>query len=648
MDLDNVFVCDLECDGLLDVLTKLHVLSIGWKDKNGKWNIKSTTKEEDIKKVFENPNNIIVGHYFIGFDIRALKKLYPNIQFNAFIIDTLPLSWYLYNQRSSHGLDSWGSDVGIEKPPIEDWEGLSFEEYRHRCEEDVKININIWHKSLKLLRKLYSTDQEIISVIKNCNFKIELQVLQEENKIKLDVEKCKENLTYLESIIEEKTEELKSIMPKVENKVRRKKPKSLYKKNGDLSAVGERWRKLTEGCGLDLEYDGEINEVVSYDEPNPQSNVQIKDFLLSKGWKPKLFKDGANGPVPQLRDDDKNLCKSIISMIDEFPELSALDGLSVAQHRAGYLKAFLETMDEDGYVKASWHGMAKTWRVKHVKPIVNLPANDSDYGELVRSVLIAPEGKVFVNADLASLEDKTKQIGIYDLDKAYVDQLNVKGYDAHLTIALRAGFMTEDEVAFFKWYKKEDKSRDDEDFPKSFSGLSDEDLKEAFGKLTKVRKGAKTTNYAATYNASAKKIGETADIPLKEAKIFHKAYWDLNWAIKKLADSFETKKVDGREWIYSPFTKTWLLLTAQHIKFSAVNQNFGAKVFDLWAYFLIQSGVKPIMSMHDEMSWYIDEGEEEKAKEIVQNAINKVNKIFNHPIKFEASPEFAKSYGDVH
>lgn len=648
MNLDNVYVCDLECDGLLDVLTKLHVLSVGWRDKQGKWNIKSTTKEEDVKKLFENPSNIIVGHYFLGFDVRALKKLFPNIQFNAFIIDTLPLSWYLYNQRSSHGLDSWGSDVGIEKPPIEDWEGLSFEEYKHRCEEDVKININIWHKFLKLLRKLYSTDQEIISIIKNCNFKIELQVLQEENKIKLDVEKCKENLTYLEGIIEEKTEELKSIMPKIENKVRRKRPKSLYKKNGDLSVAGEKWRKLTEGCGLDLEYNGEIDEVVSYDEPNPQSNVQIKDFLFSKGWKPKLFKDGANGPVPQLRDDDKNLCKSIISMIDEFPELKALDGLSVAQHRAGYLKGFLETMDENGYIKASWHGMAKTWRVKHIKPIVNLPANDSDYGELVRSVLIAPKGKIFVNADLASLEDKTKQIGIYDLDKKYVDQLNIKGYDAHLTIALRAGFMTEDEVSFYNWYKKEDKSRDDEGFPKSFSGLSDEDLKEAFGKLTKVRKTAKTTNYAATYNASAKKIGETADIPLKEAKIFHKAYWDLNWAIKKLADSFETKKVDGREWIYSPFTKTWLLLTAQHIKFSAVNQNFGAKIFDLWAYFLIQSGVKPIMSMHDEMSWYIDEGDEEKTKEVVQNAINRVNKIFNHPIKFEASPEFAKSYGDVH
>jgi hypothetical protein len=45
--------------------------------------------------------------------------------------------------------------------------------------------------------------------------------------------------------------------------------------------------------------------------------------------------------------------------------------------------------------------------VKHVKPIVNLPGNESQYGDLIRSAC-APKGKVFVNADLSSLEDKDK------------------------------------------------------------------------------------------------------------------------------------------------------------------------------------------------------------------------------------------------
>jgi hypothetical protein len=498
------------------------------------------------------------------------------------------------------------------------------------------------------LRELYSSDEEIISIIKHCNFKIELQVIQEENKIKLAVEQCKKNLKFLEGVIEEKTTEVSKIMPKVAVSIKKSKPKKPFKQDGTLSSIGKKWFTMLEEMGLPEDYNGEVEVITKYIEPNPQSNTQIKDFLFSKNWKPKIFKDGANGKVPQLRDDDKNLCSSITSMFKDYPELENLEGLSVAQHRAGYLKAFLETMDEDGYVTASWMAMAKTWRVKHIKPIVNIPANNSQYGELIRSTLIAPEGKVFVNADLSSLEDKTKQIGIYDIDREYVDQLNVPGYDAHLTIALRAGFMTEDEVSFFKWYKRKDKSRDDSDFPKSFSNLTDKEMSETFDKLVKTRSGAKTTNYAATYKASAKKIGETADLPLKEAKIFHKAYWDLNWSILKLEDSFKTKFADGREWIYSPFSKTWLILTAQHIKFSAVNQNFGAKVFDLWVYFLIQEGVKPIMSMHDEVSWYIDEGQEKETEKLVKRAIDKVNRIFNHPIKFEAEPEFAKSYGDVH
>lgn len=652
MDLNNVYVIDIECDGFLDELTKLHVMSASYIDSKGKWQIISTPdndteKEKAVNKIFSNPNNTIVGHYFIGFDIRALKKLYPHIKFRANIIDSLPLSWYLYNERTKHGLEDWGVDLGHKKEEVGDdeWKNLNYIRAKERCEGDVIINTKLWVKQLRLLKKLYDNDDEaIIRKIRQTNFKIELQVIQDDNKIKLDVDACKKNLAILEDIIKEKVEDLKSIMPKVPKYVSRKKPRVLYKKNGDLSVAGERWMKLVHGCGLSEDYEGEIKEEVSREEPNPQSTKQMKEFLLSRGWKPKLFKEGANGPVPQLRDDNKDLCSSITSMFDKYPELESLQGLSVATHRAAYLKAFLETANEEGYVTASWRGTAKTWRCKHVKPIVNLPSNNSQYGEYVRSVLVAPEGKVFVNADLSSLEDKTKQVGIYDLDRDYVETLNVRGYDAHLDIAVRSGFMTNDEAEFFKWYKggKEGK------LPEVFSNLTEEELSDMFEKLTKVRSKAKTTNYAATYNASPKKIAQTADMTLKEAEKFHGAYWDLNWSIKKLTDSFEIKTVDDREWIYSPFSKTWLLLTASHIKFSAVNQNFGAFVFDLWMYYLIKEGVKPIMSIHDEISWYINEGEEEETRRIVQKAIDKVNQVLDYPIKFEAEPEFAKSYGDVH
>lgn len=648
MDLGNVLVIDIETNGLLNVVNKLHVMSAGWKNSNGIWQIKSTNKEDDIRKVFENPNNTVVGHFFLGYDIHALKKLFPSINFRAQIIDTLSLSHYLFNDRLKHGLEDWGIEFGFEKVKIsdEEWENLSYEKAVERCERDVFINALLWDKEISLLRELYKEDEAILSPIKRANFKVVIQHIQETNKIKLDVEKCKANLEYLENIISEKVEELKTILPKIPKKSVRKKPMNMFKKDGSLSSQAVKWLTLLKNCGLPEDYSGDVEVITSYEEPNPQSSQQIKLYLLSLGWKPKLFKDGANGKVPQIRDDDKKLCSSVMALLKDHPQLEALSGLSVATHRASYLKAFLSTMTEDGYVTASWSGMAKTWRVKHVKPITNLPSNNSEYGELVRSVLIAPEGKVFVNADLSSLEDLTKQACIYKYDPNYVNTLNTPGYDAHLNIAKLGGFMTDDEIAFFRWYKEEDK--DIKDLPESFREFSEEEYSGHYKRLSKVRKSSKVTNYSATYGASPKKIAESADISLNEAKVLHKAYWDLNWSVKKFAEDLQTKEVDGRTWIYNPFTKLWLILSSDHIRFSACNQNFGACVFDLFLWYLIEAGVKPIMSIHDELSFYIDEGQENWAKEVIKESMDKVNKAFNLPVTFRSEPEFSKSYGDVH
>lgn len=683
-NLDGAFVIDIETRGLLDKLKSkedLHVMSVGWKS-NGKWNIKSTNREEDIAKIFENPNNTIVGHFFLAYDLPALKIMFPSINFKAKIIDSLALSHYLFNDRLKHGLEDYGVEFGYEKVKIseEQWEGLdnqereliklyeeksplskiSYEDYKilldikdkhfklmeERCERDVQINCILWDKQLALLRELYETDEEIYSPIARCNFKMELLHIQENNRIKLDLELCKKNLAFLEEIISKKEVELNSILPKIKNIAVRKKPKTLFKANGQLSVVGEKWVNMVKHLNLPEDYSGDINEVVSESEPNCQSTKQMKEYLFSKGWKPKLFKDGANGKVPQLRNDDKMLCSSIKELIKSVPELEALDGLSVSQHRAGYLKAFLDTVDEQGYVKAGWSGMAKTFRVKHNKPIVNLPSNGSQYGDLVRAVLIAPKGKVFVNADLSSLEDKTKQCCIFPYDPDYVQTLNTPGYDAHLRIAKLGGFMSDEEISFFKWYKTKDKQLSD--LPECFKKYSEEELSLQFKRLSKVRHSCKTTNYSATYGASYKKIAESADIPEKDAKALHSTYWELNWSVKKFASDLKTKDVDGRTWIYSPFTKLWLLLTSDHIRFSAVNQNFGACVFDTFLWFLIQEGVNPIMNIHDELSFYIDEGQEDWARKVIKESMDKVNKIFNQPIQFESEPEFATSYGDVH
>jgi len=654
MNLEKVFICDIECNALLNEgLNRLHVLSLSWKEGK-EWPITSTKDPADIERLLSNPDHTIVGHYFLGFDLPALKQLYPHIEVKASFIDSLSLSHYLFNERPEHSLESWGETLGFPKVHVDDeeWETMTYERAKERCEQDVLITRMLWGIMLNKLRQLYGTDEEILPVIRRANWKITLQHIQSKNKILIDLEQCHKNLAFLEEIIQKKTVELESIMPKVPITRMASRPKITHKKGGLPSAHGIKWFELLKERGLPMDHTGEIEVITGYTKPNCSSHTQMKEFLFSMGWKPLLFKDGANGKVPQLRDDEKNLCASVTKLIEIHPQLEALDGLSVAQHRAGYLKGFISKADPAGYVTASWSGMAKTWRVKHVAPIVNLPANNAAHGNLVRSVMIAPEGKVWVNADLASLEDKTKQVCIYQFDPEYVETLNTPGYDAHLSIALKARFLDEAEVAFYKWYKQED--RKTEDIPESYAHLMNyEDLmegklKEEFNRINKIRQNAKVVNYASTYSAQPKRLAEIADISIKEATAMHTAYWETNKSIKQFVDTLRVKTVDNRKWIYSPFTKLWLLLSSDHMKFSAVNQNFGSCVFDLLCWYLVDAGYNPILTMHDELAWYINEGEEEDTKQIVQQCVEMVNEAFKYPIRFESKPEFAKSYGLVH
>jgi hypothetical protein len=482
---------------------------------------------------------------------------------------------------------------------------------------------------------------------------------QEENRIMIDKKQCEENLEVLTGVINEKIDLLKKIMPEVPKHIIRKKPSKPFKKDGSKSAAGERWFNLLERANLPLDYEGEIKEIMKYEEPNPNSDSQMKEFLMSLGWKAKYYKDGANGKVPQLRDDNKSLCPNIKKLIELKPELEALDGLSVAMHRAGYLKAFLKYIDEDNFALARANGFTKTLRLKHANPFVNLPKPTQQYGEYIRSVMIAPPGKVLVGSDVSSLEDKTKQIAIYDYDSEYVEQMNFPGWDAHLDIGVRSGLLNENEVAFFRWYKKYEKAEyhdkamvykdmTQNELLKSYEKLSDEEWHDEFVRLTKKRAVAKTVNYAATYGAGASKIAESAGIPLKEAKNVLKAYWDRNWSVKQYAEDRDTKEVDGKTWIYNPYSQLWLYLTSEHIKFSACNQNAGVKMFDLWVFFMVQEGLKPIAQFHDEVLLCIDEGKEDKTEKILHECMEKVNKCFDYPIKLEVDVQVGKTYADVH
>ena len=145
------FVFDIEADGLLDTITKIHCLSYSQADGQFKGTIYS---EKDIKDFFSH-DYLYIGHHVIGYDFKALGKIY-GIKRPKHIFDTLAWSWYLFPDRAEHGLESWGEDFGVPKPKIDDWQNLTMLEYTHRCEEDVKINTKLYQLVKTKMKEIYS------------------------------------------------------------------------------------------------------------------------------------------------------------------------------------------------------------------------------------------------------------------------------------------------------------------------------------------------------------------------------------------------------------------------------------------------------------------------------------------------------------
>jgi len=91
-------VFDIETDGLLDDLTKIHVLSYS---RDGKDIV--STGDYDAMRQFFTDEQALIGHNIIRFDIPAIEKVL-GIKIKARLIDTLALSWYLNHHRIKQGL----------------------------------------------------------------------------------------------------------------------------------------------------------------------------------------------------------------------------------------------------------------------------------------------------------------------------------------------------------------------------------------------------------------------------------------------------------------------------------------------------------------------------------------------------------------
>ena len=438
---------------MLREATKVHVLS--W-TTNGK-DHHSTNNYNDMRDLLTGADSLI-GHDICRFDVPVLEKIL-GITIKAKLYDTLPMSWVINTDRMIHGLESFGEDFGIPKPVVTDWVGLSYEEYKHRCEEDVKINWMLWQNLSKRYKMLYGKDTDSMEkFFQYLTFKMRVAHKASAAGWRIDKKLVTESLATLEKLQVDKVEELRSVMPDVIKYTTKSKPEKMTIKDGSHSKAALDWFRILEDNDLPLFHEGDVTVVKSKEKANPNSPDQVKDWLFSFGWEPCTFDyktndDGSERKVPQVRKEGE-LAPSVQLLIEDHPEVGVLDGLTVLQHRKSIFEGMLES-EVGGYVSAEVAGLTNTLRFKHKKPLVNLPGVDKPWGKEIRGALIADEGTVLCGADMVSLEDTTKRHFIYPYDPDYVAEQSRSDYDPHLKLAVVAGMISEEDYNFYVNYKKE-------------------------------------------------------------------------------------------------------------------------------------------------------------------------------------------------
>lgn len=647
----GIYIFDIEADALLDECTKIHCLSIGKVLKSGELRVVSTTDYSEMADFFQNKSITKIGHNIIRYDMEVVLKILEVKPTENNIIDTLPLSWYLFPGVLKHGLESWGVQLGVHKIEINDWANLSIEEYILRCETDVKINYELWKEELNYLLELYDGDEEAaINCIKYLNFKSVCVRDQERMGVRADMERVHSTIAKLESEIQPKLDTLSSLMPKVPKVSKKKKPKIMYKKDGGFSKLWLDWLQWRIDYSVPEGYDeDEIEYISGYSDANAASSIQLKKWLFDLGWEPLTFETsistkGIAGEVPQIYDKKKGIgqvCDSIVALYSQVPELELLEGLGILKHRKSLLEGFVEEAKEisEGNTRlyGSISGYTNTLRLKHKKPLVNLPKVGLPYGEEIRGCLIADEGYDMVGCDMVNIESMTRNHYIFPYDPEYVKTMMEDPlFDSHIDIAVLAGFITKEEGEL---YVKIDKG---------MIATPTEEQKTSMKSVKNHRSRAKNCNFAATYKCGVAKLAKMTGLKHGQAKNLFDIYWKRNWAIKTIEASAQVKTVGNDKWLFNPVSKLWLSLRSDKDRFSTLNQSTAVYCFDTFTAYARKMGVKPQYQAHDEILFNTSENTEEETRLVLKEAIRLTNEQLKLNILLDVSPSFGRRYSECH
>ena len=385
----KTLIADIETDGLLEDLTKIHCIGI---KELGSHETLLFADEDGYRPISEALEQLdtadqIVMHNGIGFDYPAILRVYGRSATFARekIYDTLVASRFFTPEKRSHSLEALGFELGFEKGTHDDWSSFT-ESMGAYCQTDCEV-------TAKVFEALYDPN---FSGPLSLEFDFAWVIsLQEQHGFKIDIEKAQS----LESEFRQEMHDISSDLQRIW-----------------LPIITERYSEKT---GKRLKDHVEIF--------NCSSRKQIGERLAAHyGWKPKTFT-----PTGQPKIDETVLEKLT------YPEAQKLGRYFRLQKMMSQIcdgdNSWLKK-ERNGYV----HGYVRTvgtatHRASHFSP--NLAQVDKKEPRM-RECWLPDDGDVLVGCDADALElvALSHYLGKYDngeYQKALLTGSKENGTDVH-------------------------------------------------------------------------------------------------------------------------------------------------------------------------------------------------------------------------
>ena len=592
------YIVDIETDGFLEKLTKIHCMVIKDIDSGEVKVFRGSAPDHEFEEGLEylhscSESGKIIGHNLIKFDLPAIQKLYPSfLVFEENVIDTLVLSRLIHSDlRSSdsiytttgrlpnklwgsHSLKAWGYRLGILKGDLGEEEerfDVFTAEMLEYCKQDVEVTEALY---------AYLTKDEYSQQAIDLEHKATWICGQMERNGWLFDEKKAAKL-YGELVVE---------------------------KEAIVKEMQETFEPITVDRGFSEKTGKKLKDkVVDF---NPGSRQHIAQRLKDKyGWVPT-----EHTPSGQVKIDEE-----VLGTLP-YPEAQTLTKYFLINKRVGQLaegdQAWLKLVR-----KGKIHGTintngAVTGRCTHQNPnMAQVPAVSSKYGKECRELFTVSDQSRLVGCDLSGLELRCLAHFMAKWDDGAYGRIVVEG--------------------------KQEEGTDIHTVNQKAAGLP-------------TRANAKTFIYGFLYGAGDGKLGSIVGKDAGEGRRLRSKFLSNLPALKNLKNAVGVAAkrgyligLDGRH----------VHVRSEHAALNTLLQSAGALVAKQWLVEVdkeakrrgyTKDDYKLVGFIHDETQWEVKADLAEEFGKMVIDCSTKAGEVFNFKVPIGAEYCIGMNWADTH